>query len=75
VLTGSIGIFLGYQSIPTLHRYGFKFFTESQWLPERDIVGISAVLVGTVEVAALALVVGFPLAVLSAVYISEYAPP
>jgi phosphate transport system permease protein len=73
-LTGSIGLFLGYQSIPTLHRYGLKFFTESQWLPERDIVGISAVLVGTVEVALVALAVGFPLAVFTALYISEYAP-
>jgi phosphate transport system permease protein len=73
-LTGSIGLFLGYQSIPTLRRYGLKFFTESQWQPERDIVGISAVLVGTVEVAVIALLVGFPLALLSALYISEYAP-
>lgn len=75
VLTGSIGLFLGYQSIPTLHRYGFSFFTESQWLPQRDIVGISAVLVGTVEVALVALAIGFPLALLTALYISEYSPP
>ena len=32
-------------------------------------------LVGTVEVALIALVVGFPLALLTALYISEYAPP
>jgi phosphate transport system permease protein len=75
VLTGSIGAFLGYQSVPTLHRYGFSFFTESQWLPERDIVGISSVLLGTVEVALVALAAGFPLALLTAIYISEYAPP
>jgi phosphate transport system permease protein len=75
VLTGSIGIFLGYQAIPTLRHYGFSFFTESQWLPERDIVGISAVLVGTVEVALIALIVGFPLALVSALYITEFAPP
>ncbi|MDQ1734433.1 MAG: phosphate transport system permease protein [Pseudonocardiales bacterium] len=74
LLTGSIGLFLGYQSIPTLKRYGLRFFTESQWLPERDIVGISAVLLGTVEVAAVALLVGFPLALGTALYISEYAP-
>ena len=74
VLTGSIGLFLGYQAIPTLHRYGLSFFTESQWLPQQDIVGLSAVLVGTVEVALVALVVGFPLALLTALYISEYAP-
>jgi phosphate transport system permease protein len=75
VLIGAIGVFLGYQAIPTLHRYGLRFFTESQWLPARDIVGLSAVLVGTVEVAAVALVVGFPLAFLTAIYISEYSPP
>lgn len=73
-LTGSIGLFLGYQSIPTLHRYGLRFFTESQWLPERDIVGLSATLVGTFEVAFVALLVGFPLALATALYISEYAP-
>jgi phosphate transport system permease protein len=75
VLTGSIGLFLGYQAIPTLRHYGLSFFTQSQWQPALDKVGISAVLVGTVEVALVALVVGFPLALLTALYISEYAPP
>ncbi len=75
VLTGSIGLFLGYQAIPTLHRYGFSFFTERQWNPEQNVVGIAAVLVGTVEVALVALLVGFPLALLTALFISEYAPP
>ena len=74
VLTSSIGAFLGYQSIPTLKRYGLSFFTETQWLPERDVIGLSAVLAGTVQVALVALLVGFPLALLTALYISEYAP-
>lgn len=75
VMTVSIGLFLGYQSIPTLGRYGVGFFTRSEWDPNRDLVGIAAVLVGTVEVALIALVVGFPLALLTALYISEYAHP
>ena len=74
VLTGSIGLFLGYQAIPTLRHYGFSFFTESDWLPEQDKVGISAVLLGTFEVAAVAMVIAFPLGLLTALYISEYAP-
>jgi phosphate transport system permease protein len=74
VLTGAIGLFLGYQAIPTLHHYGFRFFTESRWLPNVDRIGIAAVLVGTVEVAVIALLVGFPIALLTALYISEYAP-
>ena len=73
-LTGSIALFLGYQAIPTLQRYGLGFFTNTQWLPQQDIVGMAAVLLGTVEVALVALVVGFPLALITALYISEYAP-
>ncbi|MDT4893943.1 MAG: phosphate transport system permease protein [Pseudonocardiales bacterium] len=74
VLTGSIGLFLGYQAIPTFKRYGFSFLTESQWQPQLDKVGISAVLLGTVIVALIALLIGFPLAFVTALYISEYAP-
>lgn len=74
VLTGSIGLFLGYQAIPTLQRYGWSFFTESEWQPEADKIGISAVLLGTIEVALIAMVISFPLALLTALFISEYAP-
>jgi phosphate transport system permease protein len=74
VVTGSIGLFLGYQLLPTLRHYGLRFFTETQWLPEHDTVGVAAVVVGTIEVALIALVVAFPLAVLTALFISEYAP-
>ena len=73
-LTGSIGLFLGYQAIPTLHHYGLGFFTRTQWQPELNNIGIASVLVGTVTVAIVALVVAFPLALLTALFISEYAP-
>ncbi len=74
VITGGIGIFLAWQSVPTLQRYGWSFFTESAWQPEADILGIGAVLVGTFSVAAVAMVIAFPLSLLTALYISEYAP-
>ena len=73
-LTGAIGLFLGYQSIPTLHHYGLRFFTQTQWLPQLDKIGIAAVLVGTVEVALVAMVVAFPLALMFALFITDYAP-
>ena len=71
---GSIGVFLGYQSIPTLHRYGIGFLTHSDFNPELNHVGILSTVIGTFEVALVALFVAFPLAVATAVYISEYAP-
>ena len=43
-------------------------------MPQQDILGIAAVLVGTVEVAVITLLIGFPLALATALYISEYAP-
>ena len=75
VIMGAIGVFLGWQSIPTFKRYGFGFFTENQWQPEKDIIGISAVLLGTFTIALVAITIAFPLALSSAIYISEYAPP
>jgi phosphate transport system permease protein len=74
VIFGAIGIFLAYQSVPTLHRYGLRFLTEAQWDPELDKVGISSTLLGTVEVAMVALAIAFPVALATALFISEYAP-
>ena len=74
VLTGSIGIFLGLQLIPTVRRYGLGFFTQTQFDPGRNVVGIASAIVGTIEIAIIALVIAFPLAVGTALFVSEYAP-
>ena len=74
VITGGVAVFLGYQGFPTLRRYGLDFFTETQWNPENDVLGIAAVLVGTISIAAVAMVIAVPLALLMALYVSEYAP-
>ncbi|HVX54111.1 phosphate ABC transporter permease subunit PstC [Nocardioides sp.] len=75
VITGGIGLFLAYQSVPTLRHYGLHFLTTRDWNPEADKVGIAAVLVGTIEVALVAMVISFPLALATALYITEYAAP
>jgi phosphate transport system permease protein len=75
LITGAVGVFLGYQLVPTLHTYGLKFFTQTQWNPETNVLGIAEVLLGTVEVAVIAIIFAFPLSLLTALYISEYAPP
>ena len=74
VITGGVGLFLGWQAYPTLDHYGWSFFTEHRWQPEADIIGIAAVLTGTLCVAMVAMAIAFPLSVLTALYISEYAP-
>ena len=74
LIIGAVGVFLGYKVFPTLHRYGASYLTIKQFNPEKNIVGISAAVVGTVVVAVIALAIAFPLAVLLALFISEYAP-
>ncbi|MBE7190614.1 MAG: phosphate ABC transporter permease subunit PstC, partial [Jatrophihabitans endophyticus] len=75
VITGAIGLFLAYQGIPTFRHYGWSFVTKSAFDPNFDQVGILAALVGTIEIAVIALVVAVPLAVAVALYITQYAPP
>jgi phosphate transport system permease protein len=74
VITGGIGAFLAVQAVPTIRHYGLRFFTETQWQPEADVVGIASVLVGTATVALVAMTFAFPLGLATALYISEYAP-
>jgi phosphate transport system permease protein len=73
-IVSAIGLFLGLQSIPTLRHYGFGFFTEFRWLPSQDVIGIAAVVVGTIEVALLSLVAAVPLSLLTALFITDWAP-
>ena len=75
VITTAIGSFLGYQLVPTLHTYGLRFFTENQIIPSENLLGIAAGVIGTIEVAIIALAISFPLALCMALYISEIAPP
>ncbi len=74
VITGGVGVFLAWQAVPTLRHYGLSFLTEQRWEPEVDVIGIAGVLVGTVSIALVAMTFAFPLALLTALYISEYAP-
>jgi phosphate transport system permease protein len=74
VIVGSIGTFLGVQAKPTFQHYGWSFFTEYRWLPNQDIIGIAAALVGTIEVAAVALCIAIPLSLLTALFVTDWAP-
>jgi phosphate transport system permease protein len=74
VIVAAIGLFLGWQSMPTFSHYGLSYLTESRWLPSQDVVGIAAVALGTVQVAAIALALAIPLALGTALFITDWAP-
>lgn len=73
-ITGGIGLFLAVQAFPTFGHYGLDFFLENEWAPDQGKVGILGVLLGTFTVALVAMSLAFPLALTTALYISEYAP-
>src|SRR5262249_32622776 len=75
LIMGGIGVFLALRPWPAFRVYGWNFFVQYQWSsPNVHKVGIASVAFGSVLVAIVAIVVSFPLAMFTALYISEYAP-
>jgi len=74
VIMALVGTFLAYRAWKALHKAGFSFLTTQDWSPDAGQFGIAAVMVGTILIALVAIVVAVPLAIGTALYISEYAP-
>lgn len=79
----SVVITLSIVGILTYESYGFfrevslrEFFTERQWTPlfANPKFGILPLITGTLMTTAIALVVALPLGLITAIYLSEYAP-
>ncbi len=81
-ILGLIAIFLGYRSFEVLRQEGFSFITEADWSITTDDAGnviesnfgLSAMLVGTILSAFIAVVIALPISVLSALFLNFYAP-
>jgi phosphate transport system permease protein len=76
VLLVAIGSFLAWYGWPAFQTAGWGFFTHSGPVTpgSHSGFGVLASLVGTVEVAFVAMLVGAPIAILTALFLSEYAP-
>lgn len=70
-----VGGFLTYRAWQALSVAKWGFITTETWEPEGGNFGIAAVLVGTILVALVAIVFAVPMALGTALYISEYSPP
>ncbi|MFJ5923747.1 phosphate ABC transporter permease subunit PstC [Kitasatospora sp. NPDC092948] len=71
-----VGGYLAVRAARALRTAGWSFLTVESWNPDggRGQFGIAAVLIGTVLVGGIAVCLALPLALGSALYISEYAP-
>ncbi|MEU3921708.1 phosphate ABC transporter permease subunit PstC [Streptomyces sp. NPDC029004] len=69
-----VGVFLTYRALQALDVAKGSFLTTSAWEPDAHRFGIAAVITGTVLIGLVAISFAVPLALGTALYISEYAP-
>lgn len=70
-----IGIGLYYKSIPLLNKLSWgTLLTTSIWKPLKGLFGFYPFIMGTLWVTGIAIIVALPLCLLTALYITEYAP-
>jgi phosphate transport system permease protein len=74
-IMASVGLFLLLHALQALKAVGFSFLTTADWSPDTHHFGIAAVLTGTCLIAAVAMCISVPLALGTALFISEVAPP
>lgn len=59
----------------SIAKFGFAFFTTSNWDPSRQIFGALPFILGTVYSSIWALVLAIPIGVFTAIFLSEISPP
>jgi phosphate transport system permease protein len=82
VILGLIALFLGYRGFEVLRQEGIGFITNADWSISTDDAGnvteshfgLSAMLVGTILCALVAVVIALPISVFSALFLNFYAP-
>lgn len=65
---------LGYQSLPSIKKFGFSFITGSEWNAPRVIYQVLPEILGTLASSAIALIIGVPISLGVAVFLAELSP-
>jgi phosphate transport system permease protein len=59
---------------PALSRFGVKFITNTTWDPVAEVYGAAPMIFGTIVSSLLALLIAVPLALGTAIFLTEFAP-
>ena len=74
VLAGIIGAMI-YGGLPAFRQFGLGFITSSVWDVQRDQYGAWVAIVGTLTSALIAVVIGVPLSLGIAIFLTQLCPP
>lgn len=74
ILLVLIALEVGIAGWPALREFGIGFLTSSTWNPVTEQFGAAAAIYGTLVSSAIALLIATPLALGSAIFLSEFAP-
>ena len=69
----AISLFIG--AWPAFHAFGFDFFISDAWNPPREKFGAAAAIYGTVVTSVIAMIIGVPVGLGIAVFLTELCPP
>ncbi len=74
-ILGLIIVFIFKEGLPAFTQVGlWQFLTGTRWAPSKGVLGILPMIVGSFLVTAGALLIGLPLGLGCAIYLSEFAP-
>jgi phosphate transport system permease protein len=59
---------------PAFHKFGFGFFTSSEWNPVTEVYGAAGPIIGTLITSFVALIIALPLALGVAIFLVEFCP-
>jgi phosphate transport system permease protein len=68
-----IALFIG--ALPALQHFGFGFLISDAWSPPREKFGAAAAIYGTLVTSAIAMLIGVPVGLGVAVFLTELCPP
>jgi len=69
----AVALFIG--SWPAFRAFGLDFFISDRWSPPKEIFGGEAAIVGTLITSVVAMVIGVPVGLGIAVFLTELCPP
>lgn len=75
ILVWGLVLMMVNDALPSIDRFGPGFFIGMQWNPNTEIFGALPFIFGTLLTSGIAILIGVPLSIGIAVYLSELAPP